>query len=165
MWAPWRLAYIGGDTPESADGCFLCRAAEDGEDGDGAELRVESTEHTLTVLNRYPYSSGHVMVVPRRHVPEIAALTSEESLALMTGAQRAVAALGMVMGPQGFNLGINQGYSAGGSVTDHLHLHVVPRWAGDTNFMPVLADVKVLPELLVSTCHKLREAFQQLASR
>jgi ATP adenylyltransferase len=119
---------------------------------------VERTALTVTVLNRFPYSSGHVMVVPRRHVPDILALTPDEGSAVFSGMQRAVEALDAAMNPGGYNVGINQGAVAGASV-EHVHLHVVPRWGGDTNFMPVLADTKVLPEHLDATAAKLRVAY------
>jgi ATP adenylyltransferase len=119
---------------------------------------VERTALTVTVLNRFPYSSGHVMVVPRRHVPDILALTPDEGSAVFSGMQRAVEALDAAMKPGGYNIGINQGAAAGASV-EHVHLHVVPRWGGDTNFMPVLADTKVLPEHLDATATKLRAAY------
>jgi ATP adenylyltransferase len=140
LWAPWRMDYVTGTDPPP-EGCFICAAA-----ASGAErgLVVERAERTLTLMNRFPYSSGHVMVAPRRHAPDLRDLTAEESLAIMAATQRALDALSSVMQPGGFNVGFNLGAAAGASV-DHLHLHVVPRWASDTNFMPVLADVKVLP--------------------
>jgi ATP adenylyltransferase len=119
---------------------------------------VERTALTVTVLNRFPYSSGHVMVVPRRHAPDILALSPDEGSAVFSGMQRAVEALDAAMNPGGYNIGINQGAVAGASV-EHVHLHVVPRWGGDTNFMPVLADTKVLPEHLDATAARLRAAY------
>jgi ATP adenylyltransferase len=157
LWAPWRMAYVTGTSP-AAGGCFICDAA--GSEADGG-LVVEGAEQTLTLMNRFPYSSGHVMVAPRRHASDLRDLTAEECLGLMAATQRALDALARVMQPGGFNVGFNLGEAAGASV-DHLHLHVVPRWGSDTNFMPVLADVKVLPEHLEVTARRLREA---LASR
>ena len=153
LWAPWRMDYVTGTDPPP-EGCFICAAA-----ASGAErgLVIERAERTLTLMNRFPYSSGHVMVAPRRHAPDLRDLTAEESLAIMAATQRALDALSSVMQPGGFNVGFNLGAAAGASV-DHLHLHVVPRWASDTNFMPVLADVKVLPEHLEVTAGRLREA-------
>ena len=154
LWAPWRMTYVGTAGSEAPD-CFLCRAAAEAE---GSELTVERAPLTVTLLNRFPYSSGHVMVAPRRHTPDIVSLTAEEGPALFAAAQRAVLAITDALHPDGFNLGINHGKAAGASV-EHVHLHVVPRWSGDTNFMPVLADTKVLPEHLESTAQSLREAF------
>ena len=153
LWAPWRMAYVTGTGP-APEGCFICAAARSGAD-DG--LVVERAERTLTLMNRFPYSSGHVMVAPRRHASDLRDLTAEEGLALMAATQRALEAISSVMHPGGFNVGFNLGAAAGASV-DHLHLHLVPRWASDTNFMPVLADVKVLPEHLEVTAGRLREA-------
>ena len=148
------MEYVGSD--ERPQGCVLCAIGA----GDSEQSRhvVEQAKLTFTVLNRYPYSSGHLLVVPRHHVPDIGALEMAEAAAMMAGARRAVAALGAALHPDGYNLGINQGTVAGAGITDHVHLHVVPRWDGDTNFMPVLADVKVLPEHLDRTAAKLRDA-------
>ena len=149
------MAYIDG-AASPPDECFLCRAAADDAPADAHV--VERTALTVTVLNRFPYSSGHVMVVPRRHAPDILALSPDEGSAVFSGMQRAVQALDAAMNPGGYNIGINQGAVAGASV-EHAHLHVVPRWGGDTNFMPVLADTKVLPEHLDATAEKLRAAY------
>ncbi|HYA00684.1 MAG TPA: HIT domain-containing protein [Candidatus Binatia bacterium] len=154
LWAPWRMSYVTGDEP-AAGGCFLCDAA--GEADPERLLVVERAERTVTLLNRFPYSSGHVMVAPRRHSDDLAGLSAEEGVALLAATARAISAISEVMQPGGFNVGFNLGRAAGASV-DHLHLHVVPRWGGDTNFMPVLADVKVLPEHLEVTARRLREA-------
>jgi ATP adenylyltransferase len=153
LWAPWRMAYVTGTDP-APEGCFICAA-----DGSGADdvLVVERAKLTLTLMNRFPYSSGSVLVAPRRHAADLRGLTPEECLALMAATQRALDAIARVMQPGGFNVGFNLGAAAGASV-DHLHLHVVPRWASDTNFMPVLADVKVLPEHLEVSAARLREA-------
>lgn len=113
------------------------------------------------LLNRFPYTSGHLMVVPMRHAAGVAALTEGEGTAIFAATQRAIQVLGDTMHPDGFNIGINQGSAAGASA-EHVHQHVVPRWAGDTNFMPVLGDVKVLPEELETTAANLREAFNSL---
>jgi len=155
LWAPWRMAYVGDTTP--AKGCVLCAIAA-GDDEQSIHV-VERAECTFTVLNRFPYSSGHLMVVPLRHLPDILALDDVEGTELFRATQRAVRALSSALAPDGFNLGINHGHAAGAGITDHVHLHVVPRWEGDTNFMPVLADVKVLPEHLEATTAKLRQAY------
>lgn len=160
LWAPWRMTYVTADAAP-AGGCLLCEALAGG--GEAAPFVVDRAPHTITVLNRYPYSSGHLMVVPHRHVADVRELGADEGAALFTELQRALRALDETMHPGGYNIGLNAGRVAGGSV-DHLHLHVVPRWDGDTNFMPVLADVKVLPEHLEATAARLREAFSTLAS-
>lgn len=158
LWAPWRIAYVSGDDARE-QGCFLCRAAAG--EGSDARLVVDRDDLTFTILNRFPYSSGHVMAVPASHVADIIDLNTDEGAALFSATQRALRALRVAMRPDGFNVGVNLGTVAGAS-TDHLHVHVVPRWGGDTNFMPVVADVKVLPEDLDSTAARLREAYARL---
>ena len=154
LWAPWRLEYI--KQADEQPGCVFCDASA----GDDEErLVVHRGEHAFVLLNKFPYSSGHLMVAPYRHVGELAGLTDEEALEVHRLAVQSVAALGEVYGPEGHNLGWNLGRVAGAGVVDHIHLHVVPRWAGDTNFMPVLADVKVLPEHLIETRRRLVEAW------
>lgn len=154
LWAPWRLEYI--KQADEQAGCVFCDAAA----GDDEErLVVQRGELAFVLLNKFPYSSGHLMVAPYRHVGELAGLTDEEALEVHRLAVQGVAALGQVYGPEGHNLGWNLGRVAGAGVVDHIHLHVVPRWAGDTNFMPVLADVKVLPEHLLETRLRLVEAW------
>jgi len=158
LWAPWRMAYVTADaTPDGR--CFLCDAIAG--TGEAATMVVDRLPLTVTLLNRFPYSSGHLMVVPHRHVRDPRELDPREGEALFAALQRALAALDDAMHPAGHNIGLNLGSAAGGSV-DHLHLHVVPRWDGDTNFMPVLGDVKVLPEHLATTAAHLREAFAGL---
>ncbi len=154
LWAPWRLEYI--EQADDQAGCVFCRALA----GDDAEaLVVRRGTGAFVLLNRFPYSSGHLMVAPARHVGDFAQLTDEEALEVHRLAERGIAALAQAYRPQGFNLGWNLGRAAGAGVVDHVHLHVVPRWAGDTNFMPVLADVKVLPEHLAATREKLAAAW------
>jgi ATP adenylyltransferase len=150
LWAPWRLEYIG--SADEQEGCIFCRALEQ-PDEDG--LVVYRGERSFALLNRFPYASGHLMIAPTRHVGELTELADDEVLEVHRSAGRALGALAETYGPQGYNLGWNLGRIAGAGVTDHVHLHVVPRWAGDTNFMPVLADVKVLPEHLSDARAKL----------
>jgi ATP adenylyltransferase len=154
LWAPWRLEYVG--KADQQDGCIFCRALE-GDDETG--LVLHRGREAFVLLNRFPYASGHLMVAPRRHVGEFSELGDGEALEVHRLAGQAIGALAQLYGPQGFNLGWNLGRIAGAGVTDHVHLHVVPRWAGDTNFMPVLADVKVMPEHLAETRRKLAEAW------
>ena len=154
LWAPWRLEYI--QKADEQDGCVFCRALEaDDEKG----LVVRRGERAFVLLNKYPYASGHLMVAPARHEGEFGALDREEAAEVHALASAGLGALAETMSPQGFNLGWNLGRIAGAGVVDHVHMHVVPRWAGDTNFMPVLADVKVLPEALESTRRKIAAAW------
>jgi ATP adenylyltransferase len=154
LWAPWRLEYVG--SADEQEGCIFCVALAA---GDEEGLVVRRAEHAFVVLNRFPYASGHLMVAPVRHVGEFGELTDDELVEVHRLASQGLGALAETYRPQGFNLGWNLGRIAGAGVTDHVHLHVVPRWAGDTNFMPVLADVKVLPEHLAETRAKLAAAW------
>ena len=156
LWAPWRLEYV--TQAGEQEGCVFCDEAGASLTGD-LSLLVRAGEAALAILNKYPYSSGHLMVAPRRHVGALADLTSAEVLEIHRLAVDGVDALGTLYGPGGFNLGWNLGHVAGAGIADHVHLHVVPRWSGDTNFMPVLADVKVVPEHLLVTRDRLREAW------
>jgi ATP adenylyltransferase len=149
LWAPWRLEYVGH--ADEIGRCIFCEPEP--------ELLLEKGEEALVVMNKFPYASGHLLVAPRRHVGEFSALTDAEALAVHTLARRGVAALQGEYSPHGFNLGWNLGRAAGAGIVDHLHLHVVPRWNGDTSFMPVLGDVRVLPEHLLETTRRLRGAF------
>jgi ATP adenylyltransferase len=150
LWAPWRLEYI--EQADEQPGCIFCNAAA-ASDEDG--LVVHRGDHAFALLNRFPYSSGHLMIAPFRHVGDFGDFEDEEALELHRLAQHGLGALAAVYEPQGYNLGWNLGRIAGAGIIDHVHLHVVPRWAGDTNFMPVLADVKVLPEHIVETRRRL----------
>jgi ATP adenylyltransferase len=154
LWAPWRLEYI--QHADQLEGCVFCLAAAADDD---AALVVHRGTHAFVLLNKYPYASGHLMIAPYRHLGDFAALSDEEALEMHRLAERGMAALAETFAPQGYNLGWNLGRIAGAGVVDHVHLHVVPRWAGDTNFMPVLADVKVLPEHLSETRTKLAAAW------
>jgi ATP adenylyltransferase len=152
LWAPWRLEHI--KSADEDQGCIFCAAVE----GDDEErLVVHRGGHAIALLNKFPYASGHFMVAPNRHVGEFGELDDDEVLELHRLASSGMGALAQLYQPQGFNVGWNLGRIAGAGVVDHVHLHVVPRWAGDTNFMPVLADVKVLPEHLAETRRKLAE--------
>jgi len=154
LWAPWRLEYI--KSADEEPGCVFCLAVA-GEDEE--RLVVHRGENAIALLNKYPYSSGHFMVAPVRHIGEFGELAAEEVLELHRLASAGMGALAQIYAPQGYNVGWNLGRIAGAGVVDHVHLHVVPRWAGDTNFMPVLADVKVLPEHLAETRRRLAEAW------
>jgi ATP adenylyltransferase len=154
LWAPWRLEYI--EQADEQDGCIFCSAA--GGD-DEAGLVVHRGDEAFVLLNKFPYASGHLMVAPYRHVGDFAELDDAEVLHIHRLAGQGIGALAQLYEPQGFNLGWNLGRVAGAGVTDHVHLHLVPRWLGDTNFMPVLADVKVMPEHLAETRRKLAAAW------
>ncbi len=154
LWAPWRLEYI--QQADDQEGCVFCRALEA---GDETGLVVHRGERAFALLNKYPYASGHLMVAPNRHEGDFSGLDRDEAAEVHTLASSALGALAETMSPQGFNLGWNLGRIAGAGVVDHVHMHVVPRWAGDTNFMPVLADVKVLPEALEDTRRKISAAW------
>jgi ATP adenylyltransferase len=155
LWAPWRLEYV--EAAAEQPGCVFCLAR----DGDDEErLVVGRGERAFVMLNKFPYASGHLMVAPARHVGGLGELDDEEVSEIHRLAVRGLDALGQTSRPDGYNLGWNLGRVAGAGVVDHVHLHVVPRWAGDTNFMPVLADVKVIPEHLVETRRKLAAAWR-----
>ena len=155
LWAPWRLEYIRQAGEQT--GCVFCEEAA-GALEPAESLLVDTAASTIALLNKYPYSSGHLMVAPRRHVGQLDELTDDEVLEINRLAVAGMNALTSVYRPDGFNLGWNLGHVAGAGIADHVHLHVVPRWSGDTNFMPVLADVKVLPEHLLETRDRLRAA-------
>jgi len=149
LWAPWRLEYV--QHADELDRCIFCEPEPD--------LLVARGDRALVVLNKFPYASGHLLVAPRRHVGDFGALDAAEAAEVHSLAARGLDALRATYSAHGFNLGWNIGRVAGAGIEDHVHLHVVPRWNGDTNFMPVLADVKVLPEHLVTTAERLRAAW------
>jgi ATP adenylyltransferase len=153
VWTPWRYRYIAGAKDER---CVFCDAAAS--DDDAQALIVLRAKKTFIILNRYPYTSGHVMVVPYAHIATLAALDSETVCEMMQLAQRVQAALEATYHPQGYNLGMNLGRAAGAGIADHLHLHVLPRWIGDTNFMSTIAETRLQPEELADTYVKLRLA-------
>jgi len=160
LWAPWRMEFIEGAKP---DGCIFCTfPQETGEAADRRNLILARTALSFAILNRFPYNSGHLMVIPLRHTHDFPSLTMQESADLWRLLQVAITALSHAYHPDGFNLGMNLGRSAGAGIVNHLHFHVVPRWVGDTNFMPVLAETKVLVEHLEQSYDKLRAQFYQL---
>ena len=152
VWAPWRVEYFSID--KSRD--FLAEAAQT--EDDAAHLVVSRGKQGFLIMNLYPYAVGHMMAVPYRKVADLCGLTADEKLELLELAELAQKLLRQVAGAQGFNIGLNLGKCAGAGVADHLHLHIVPRWEGDTNFMPVLAGVRVMPEALRSLYDKLMAA-------
>ena len=155
LWAPWRMAYI---TQEPRPGCLFCRAISDPSDPD-SELVVWRPADAIVMLNKFPYNPGHVMVAPAAHKGDLADLDDLQSATLMRALRRTIHVLRDSLKPEGFNVGANLGRVAGAGIPDHVHFHVVPRWNGDTNFMPVLSEVKVVNEHLQQTAEKLRQAF------
>jgi ATP adenylyltransferase len=159
IFAPWRIQWVERDEADGDDGCPFCTLPDRGDDVD-ARL-VARSEHTFVLLNNYPYNPGHVMVIPYRHVGEYSALTDAELLDHARLKARTFDALEAALGPDAFNAGLNLGGPAGGSISDHLHTHVVPRWNGDTNFMPVVSGTKVIVEALADTYDRLHDAFAE----
>ena len=151
--APWRIEYILSPKPELKSGLFT-RIAQSSDDE--ANLVVARARNCFALLNRYPYNGGHLMVVPYKETPDLEGLTDEESTDLWQLVRRGINALKAIMKPDGFNVGINLGKVAGAGIHEHLHIHIVPRWNGDTNFMPVIAGTGVLPDALADIAAKLR---------
>lgn len=148
LWAPWRLSYVKSDddTPK-IEGCFLCHYSGRPED-DSANYVIERGQKMYTVLNRYPYNNGHLLIAPYAHKATLAELDQDELLESVQLLQKWTVRMSELMNAEGFNVGLNLGSAAGAGVPGHLHWHIVPRWAGDTNFMPVVGDVKVIPQAL-----------------
>jgi ATP adenylyltransferase len=157
LWAPWRMEYIDSARDEENVGCLFCDKQKEGDDE--TALILARSEKSFAMLNKYPYNSGHLMVAPFRHVGELEDLEDDEARDMQRLLQRSIKAVKEAMQPDGFNLGMNLGVVAGAGVPDHLHWHVVPRWNGDTNFMPVVAEAKVLPSLLLDTMLALKSSF------
>ncbi len=160
MWSPWRSQYIASfkKKPKKKGAKSLFTKAVRANDDD-KQLIVWRGQHCFVIMNRYPYNSGHVMVVPYRQTPNIQDLTIIELAEIMQTTQRAIKALDRVMGPHGYNFGTNIGRVSGAGVDDHIHFHIVPRWNGDTNFMPIIANTKVISEDMKQTLKKLRKSF------
>ncbi len=156
LWAPWRIEYIRSEKPK---GCIFCELPAAPEADDRKNLVVRRSARTFTCLNRYPYNSGHLMVIPKLHVAELGALPPDVHAELGDELRRAVAVVQAVYRPEGLNVGMNLGRAAGAGIADHLHWHVVPRWVGDNNFMPVLADQRVVVEALDEAWTRLRAGF------
>jgi ATP adenylyltransferase len=157
IWSPWRIDYIRGERP---DGCVLCD--KPGESADAENLILHRGEHCYVILNRYPYNNGHLMVVPYEHVQMPTVLSPEALLEMMSQINMCLEALEQAMHPDGFNVGMNLGAPAGAGIEDHLHMHVVPRWTGDTSFMPVVGDTHVIVEALEECYHSLAGEFRHL---
>ncbi len=156
LWAPWRLEYI---ISNKVEGCIFCEFPKENEDEEN--LILYRGNHCFVIMNAFPYSNGHLMVAPYKHTGDVTELNSDESLEMMQLMQKCCNALKEIARPDGFNIGINMGTPAGAGIADHIHLHIVPRWNGDTNFMPVLADTKIIPESLKATYKKLKPCFEK----
>lgn len=156
LWAPWRMEYIRGD--KKGGGCIFCFA--EGMEKDRDRLLLAASRHSVLMMNRYPYSNGHLMVAPRRHLVRLELLSGEERLDLFEMLVRAQRLIETEFRPDGMNVGINIGRSAGAGVDDHLHVHLVPRWSGDTNFMTVIGEVRVIPDHILATYDRLAAALE-----
>lgn len=156
LWAPWRMEFIRAEKPK---GCIFCEFPAAPPERDRANLVVHRAPHAFTCLNKYPYNSGHLMVIPRAHVSDLGALEPEAWAGLQDELRGAVAVLGATYRPDAMNVGMNLGRAAGAGIADHLHWHAVPRWVGDNNFMPVLADQRVVVEALDAAWERLSAAF------
>ena len=162
LWSPWRSKYIDSIKDKSGSNeCVLCRSAKL-EVSSLENLLIEKGKYTFTILNLYPYNSGHLMIVPVRHTSDFSSFSPEESAEIMQKLQLAEKALKITSGPEGFNLGANLGKVSGAGLDEHIHFHIVPRWNGDTNFMPVLGEVKIISQDLIETKKKLLEAYSKI---
>ena len=163
LWAPWRMAYIlsGEEVP---DACIFCQFPSEGPARFRERLILCATDRAFAIMNKFPYNNGHVLVVPRAHVADLSALTDDDYAATTELLRGATAALKAALAPHGFNIGMNLGRVAGAGIDQHLHFHVVPRWNGDTNFMPVVGDVKVLSEHVAGTYERLLPHFASLGA-
>jgi ATP adenylyltransferase len=157
LWAPWRMGYILAEN--KADGCIFCPGADRSADQDRLILHVGP--RTMVVMNRFPYNNGHLLVAPVRHVSSLERLNQDETLGLLLMVRKSIEILKQVMKPDGFNVGLNLGHVAGAGMENHMHFHIVPRWKGDTNFMTVIEDVRVIPEHIKATYAKLVPLFQK----
>lgn len=157
LWAPWRMEYILNNTKETE--CIFCPREKENK---AERLLLFQGSRSLVIMNKYPYINGHLLVAPLRHVAALDQLGKEEMVALMTMVSHSVAILKKTMKPEGFNIGLNLGKVAGAGVEDHLHFHIVPRWNGDTNFMTVFGDVRVIPEHMEQTYWRLLPFFKEV---
>lgn len=156
MWAPWRMDYI---LQSKEQGCFICRIIHG--DDDRNNLVLKRGEHSLVLMNRYPYNNGHLMVAPYRHIAGLEEMTPDEASEMMSLTTQSVTILRRAMKAEGFNVGLNLGDAAGAGLREHIHNHIVPRWTGDTNFMPVLGQTKVIPQSLTDLHDLLHPLFQE----
>ncbi len=156
IWAPWRIEYIKGEKPSR---CIFCREHIEDEEN---ELVLHQGKFAAVIMNKFPYNNGHLLIYPWKHTNRLEDMEDEETLELFSLIKRSVSILKKEMNPCGFNIGMNLGKAAGAGIDDHIHFHIVPRWNGDTNFMPVVGEVRVLPEHLKSTYQKLYPHFQKI---
>ena len=157
LWAPWRMKYILGEKDE---GCIFCRLLDI--EPSEENLLLYRTPSAMVLMNRYPYNNGHIMVAPNMHTADINGLAPDAYIELMELFRSSLKVLTKVLRPEGFNTGLNLGKSAGAGVEDHLHFHIVPRWQGDTNFMPVISETRVIPEALTATYRAFAPMFREL---
>jgi ATP adenylyltransferase len=157
IWSPWRYKYIA--SADRQDGCVFCRVRD--EQKDDESYVVYRAQLNFLILNLFPYTSGHLMIVPYEHTSSLASVDEATTTEMMALAKRAQSALDSLYRPDGFNIGMNLGRSAGAGIADHLHLHVVPRWAGDANFVSIIGETRVLPETLATTYEKLKNYFNK----
>ena len=157
IWAPWRLKYVKGASDDADGGCIFCDKPAEGDDE--ANLIVHRGERCFVILNKFPYTNGHLMVAPFEHVASLPEVDRETIAEIMGLAQQAMTILERIYSPHGYNVGFNQGRVAGAGIEHHIHMHVVPRWGGDTNFMPVLADTRVMPQTLDQSYEALSGSF------
>jgi len=160
IWAPWRTVYVGG---KQGEGCIFCEKIQSDQSQDEMNYLLLRTDQAFALLNLYPYSNGHVMVAPARHVGDIAELTENEFLQMGRVTKYMVELLKRIFNPDGFNLGANLGRVAGAGIPGHIHVHIVPRWNGDTNFMSVIGNVRVISEALDTTYKKIKEAMKVIS--
>lgn len=158
LWAPWRSKYIVGDTREP--GCVFCTKPQ--EDCDDANYILHRGNTCFVIMNLYPYNNGHLMVVPYRHVAEFETMDEDGTVEMLQETRQWIRVLKQAVNPQGLNVGMNLGQIAGAGISEHLHLHIVPRWSGDTNFMPVVGETKVISEGMDQTYSKLKEAYETI---
>jgi ATP adenylyltransferase len=159
IWAPWRLKYVKGASDDSGGECIFCEFSSQGPEHDAENLIVHRGERCFVILNKFPYTNGHLMVAPFEHIATLPELDADTSAEMMALAQRSMKLVEATYSPQGYNVGVNQGRVAGAGIEHHIHMHVVPRWGGDTNFMPVLADTRVMPQSLEESYEALSGGF------
>ena len=157
VWAPWRMEYVGSD--QTNEGCIFCPGNDRTQDEE--RLILYRGEWSIVLMNRFPYSNGHLLIAPLRHSSSFDSLSPDEKLDLFNMVERSMSVLREVMDPAGFNIGMNVGKVAGAGVEDHMHFHVVPRWSGDTNYITVLGEVRIIPEHIQATHEKLLPFFKQ----
>jgi ATP adenylyltransferase len=157
VWAPWRMEYVGSD--QAREGCIFCPG--DDRTQDEKKLILYRGEWSIVLMNRFPYTNGHLLIAPLRHISSFDSLSPDEKLDLLNMVERSVSVLKEVMDPAGFNIGMNLGRVAGAGVEDHMHFHIVPRWSGDTNYMTVFGEVRIIPEHIRATYEKLLPFFKE----